>query len=307
MIKVLVVVSGLVLLVPDPGADPRGVTGIVLATGSEGSTITEHVPALRQQLDPHSTRVWNLEVPGFDVVLEIENPIPDANCFRNWDHFAALTELQTDDDDFRVRNECVEGFCKQGSTDLVAGHVRFEGCWQTRAVSRCTEDWDKPPQFRDRAMLSFRKASDVSQQHPSFGMKRMATGLALEARVRSIDDIVLKVDGVSQELRPSKDATCEMWNVNPEAAECVVLEVENWPDVEPSCLCSGEAEITDDCRSDNHFTAFYDLLETTPPPNERWLPFVEEGYCSCSGAPSVRNPPAVRCPPPTGVAAPAAP
>lgn len=304
MIKVLVVVSGLVLLVPEPGPDPGSLTAIVLASKHLDAQVPEHVPAFRQPADDPSHESWNLSEP-FDVKIEIAGEPSGTIGLGGWHHFLAVSDLEKEPGTLHVRRDCFEGSCKANQAELVAGRIRFEGRWRTRAASRDRQGWSVPPDFTDQVKLALRNGARTSTPHAGFKPRRIATGLVLETEVNALADLAITINGERKQPTLSGRGRCARW-IGPGVEKCVILEAENWPeyDVPEECQCKHGAEIPDECKLDRHFEAFYALLEPVPAPEERWLPYVEEGYCEAPTVPGPGNPPAVRCPPLTGAVAP---
>jgi len=306
MIKVLVVISGLVMLVPEPGPNPQTLTAIVLASEPYLGGVPEHVPALRQLLDPYSARTWNFPAKDFKASFEIESDSPKSVTLGNWDDFVPLLDLEVGaGEDFHVKKTCLTGDCRRvDQKKLVAGIVQLTGGWTTRAATRCNEQLVVPPEFTDQAELIFRTEQDPTP-NGTFGEKRLATAMVLDGQVDAIEDLAFLVGNARQTIQLSDSDLCHDW-FDSSVSKCVIFELENWPrdDHSAQCDCSAPEENLD-CQLDRHFRAFYDLLVQPPASqDDQLLPYVKQGYCDCGAGSGAGNPPAIRCPPPTGVAEP---
>jgi len=299
MITVLVVVSGLVLFVPD---EPKAITALLLDTSDAPAASSHgiaHIPALRQPLDLASAITWPIEKNGdFHVLLQVPSGTPIKLGAKK--QFPNLSELTTKVNNM-VRSDCVKGTCSDAQgRNLVAADVRFEGAWEARPLRRCAKHWKRPVGFDENAKSDFRKISEPTKAKPGAGPDYIATALGLEARISKLEDLhfQIKTAGGTVLLTPklelSRPETCREWLPSGDPV-CIVLEVEDWEaaaaGIKPPCT---EFDTRSECRIDPHFALFYDLL-VNPEPPDRWLPFVAEGSLACFTG--LDNLPAVRCPP----------
>lgn len=286
MIKVLVVVYGLVLFVPDgpPGSDPRGVTALALDS-SAWQDLHEHVPAI----DQHGGT--SADVPlGDDFQVVFRTAKPGSITLTALPHLARVDELANS----RVRRECLEpgGSCE----DLLRGRFRFEGLWRTRPASRCLE-WQLPLDYRDQAVYDFRPQKNLNSSGGT--ARRLATALIFEADVQDLDDVAVVVSSGDTprtlKLSTSESGVCRAF-INSNVPDCVVIEVANAAVTEPDEACRQE-DPPQYCRADPHFAAFYDLLMSPPAEASRRIPYVTDNYTLCDTEKGIGNVPTIRCPP----------
>lgn len=297
MIKVLIVVYGLVLLVPDgpPDTDPAGLTVLVL-NGSAWGLNVPHVP-LVNQLGGSSGDL----TLGTDFKVVFRTPDVGSIDLTGLAHVVSLDTLTDTVNDGRVKPGCVEpkpGACQLNGQPMVAGRFRLEGTWRTRPLSRCL-NWETPLGYRDQAGYEFRPEDDLNTALGS--PDRLATAVVFEAEVQSPTDIEVELStgGGSPQTVPletSAKGLCKTY-IGPSASECVVIEVANPANigVDPDCIRSSPPQ---KCRIDRHFSAFYDLVT---PPSRRRIPFVATGYFKCDSHGGLGNHPAIRCPPATAL------
>jgi hypothetical protein len=298
MIKVLVVVSGLALFVPNSSTDPVRLTALLLETQyTSTAEMPLHVPVVRQPIDFPSARTWTLNRGDFSATFKL---LSGGKATINLDaqkDFPQLRDLVTDPQDAKVDPDCLAGKCKDcNHKKKVAAIVNFEGGWRTRPVQRCSKEWVPPPvDFKENAMSEFRNESDLGaaalQSQPP---RRFATGLAFEAEIDRLEDLQITIKGMPSVVQLSSSSVCKDWR-NDEATPCVVLEVENWPAISDS-TCD-PVNPSPECRVDMHFSMYYDLI-SKPPTGDRWLPYVisSGSDLSCGSTGGAGNPPGIRCP-----------
>lgn len=282
MIKVLIVVSGLVMFVPD--TPNNTVTALLVGTKSMRGMV-EHIPQLHLYPASSSSQSWNLEHQVNNSVLirvKAKNRL-SINLDAKKD-YAQMSQLTTG---AKVKPECLAGKCKQ-----VAATVRFEGGWQTRPLQRCSDEWSFPVSFEKEIVKSgFRKPPAFDKPLKSQPPRRLATGLALEADIEKLEDLRLEIKGASQKLQLAKPGKCKRWRGTDEP--CVIIEVENWAVPTPP-LCGKNKP--DPCRPDRHFAMFYDLLVNPPANGDRWLPYAVSPAADLKCPSSGDTKPAIRCP-----------
>ncbi|MFL6234351.1 MAG: hypothetical protein ACJ76N_14560 [Thermoanaerobaculia bacterium] len=319
MIKVLIVVSGLVLFVPDPPPDSHRLTallrdtrhvqspqGMISTKGAHG--LTAHLPALRQQIDS-SYRGWTITAPDDKDSAQVLFRVPvkaglsiDPDTSGNFPHLDRLTAKP---EDANIDPLCFEGKCKDGDKKRVATVVRFEGSWRTRPLQRCNRRMNLPLRFGqsasthfdeiETARSEFRRPEDTALR-PGQGRRPLATALGLEAEIEKLEDLYLEVKGSVQKLQLTNSDVCKEWLGVPDP--CVVFEVENWEaPVASDCDVTDRDKLPPECRIDRHFGLLYDLILNPPKANERLLPFAAEGELKCPGREELDNQPGVRCPP----------
>ncbi len=297
MIKVLVVVWGLVLFVPDAPdtAHPAGLTALVLDTDA-----WSHIPEHRPRFLQHGADLGTPSIDrDFDIVLRVPGSAPVE--LGGLPHLVALDRLTDRPDQAVVRADCLRRApsCSFEGRPMVAGKIRFEGAWSTRPVSKCTE-LELPLGYRDQALWDFRPANDLGQ--PGDSRRRLATALAFEAEVVEIDDAVIEitVGGTNRRVALFESAAEVCADFLGEAGRCAVLELANGVSELPRIRCTGGSDDPPECRGDRHFAAFYDLL-LSPGPDPRLIPFVVENYLECDSRMGIGNMPSVRCPPPVAL------
>ncbi len=301
MIKVLIVVSGLVIFVPDAPPNPQRMTALLVETkdahGMPLHGMTLHVPALRQQLDFFSVRSWHINNGDFEAVFKVEMNGQATISLGAQKDFPHLSQLTANPDDATIKPDCLTGKCTDDSADknkLVAAIVRFEGRWRTRPLLRCEKAWILPVDFDEKSQSEFRLA-DLTTVLTGQAQRPLATGLALETEIETLKDLSLVIHGSTQQLQLTDPTMCQAW-LGVGVSSCVVLEVENWPEVPIDASCN-VADPPSHCRVDKHFKMFYDLIVTPPKENERWLPYVAAGVVKCPNSPGAGQPPGIRCPP----------
>lgn len=291
MIKVLIVVSGLVMFVPDSSQNPQGLTALLLDYAG-----AHHAPALRHQVDSFSVRSWYVINGRFNASFKVGPAKPSIGLDAK-DASPQLGQLVTKTDDARVKPDCLKGNCKKNNKNLVAAVVRFEGNWRTRPLQRCAKEWIYPVDFREKALTDFRKIGALDKAKDNLSPRAMATALAVETQVDNVNELYFEIQrnnkSVRQTLTPSDTETCQQW-LGDSVTSCIVLELDNWPDLPLNKNCDGDNP-EPKCRVDEHFAAFYDLLENPPKDEDRWLPYVAGGSLKCPNASGPGTPPGIRC------------
>jgi hypothetical protein len=294
MIKVLILVSGLAALVPDPGEDPKGLTALLAETRYSGH-LQEHVPVLRQPLDKYSTRSWLIDQGHFEArFVAHDGTAIGLGAESYFPHIDQLTDVRADG---KLNPDCLTLDCADGEDrSLVGAAVRFEGGWRTRPVQRCATPWILPVgAFDEKALSDYRKLSNLNVYHSDHTARALATGLALETQIDRLEELKFYVGSVLQTLQLTSAATCKEW-LGSSVDKCVVIELENWPRGKVDTVCNGE-DPPAHCRVDHHFEVFYDLIAKPTPVNDRWLPYVSAGEARCPNGGGPAQPPGVRCPP----------
>ncbi len=297
MIDVLIVISGLVLFVPYSAKDQLSALLVETKYLSGGM----HVPAMRQKLDNTSTREWDIVRGDFQATFTLmAGRQPPIERCAVWD-FPQLSRLTKKPDDAKIRANCLDGTCVDGQgRKQVAALVNFVGGWQMSPLQRYTKQWSSPARFHEQAISDFRKASDVKNYKGDEPLRPFATALALEAEIEKLDDLKLVIHNsggdVAATLQLSSPDICRKW-LGDGTQSCIVIEVENWTDVDPDPPCDAANRVPP-CDLDEHFSLLYDLIAAPPLPADRWLPYVEEGGKVLQFSDTTKlNKPAVRCPP----------
>jgi hypothetical protein len=307
MIKVMVVVWGLVMFVP------QGVTGRGDTASATGLRVLFANGAVIDKEMEHQPTLWLVEQGGelsegrplsSDFALRIsEGSLAGRiGLAARW-RFAQLPDLNPG---VAVKRTCFdnEPLCRtNGGVDRVLGTAVIEGEWTSRPASICDGEFPSPVVFDDAATFSYRKSENGDRRHdaPPF---QLATVLVLEAEVSSLDD-VLTLDGTPVTIPLLEGQACKNWIEGASlGTECGVIVLGNPPKHEMECD-------SDPCRFDTHFEAFYYMVDRLDL-RYLYMPYVEENYkCpqftaristratggrEASGLDPV-TPPAVRCPP----------
>jgi hypothetical protein len=302
MITVLVVVSGLVMFVPNP---PQGLIALLVETKYANPNLSHgilHVPAVRHPLDVDSARGWTIDDGNYEILLQVPVRQPAPAGHLALDDFPELGQLTDSPGDAAVKPECRAGTCVDSKgRRLVATTVRFEGTWLTRSAQHCAKRWKFPVgSVKEATKSDFRRLSNPGMPKAGLAPRPLATALALETTIAKIEDIRFQIkrpDGstITPKLELTSPETCKLW-LSDQQQVCIVLEVENWEaaaaPIEPACA---QEDPRTECRIDPHFAMFYDLIVKPPLQQDRWLPYVAEGSLVCPTL--VDNMPAVRCPP----------
>lgn len=304
MIKVMVVVWGLVMFVPE------GVTVEDSDQFADQLTVVFANPG-GQDLE-HQPKVWLTDTNGHlqqPIVLpgEFQMQLSGSGTQRirvtARKYFPDLSSLKAG---ATAKDVCVENsqHCKdEDDHDLVLGTASLGGDWTSRPASTCEGKLSLPVDHSDQASFSYRTVGNDQKQSSE---PRLATALVLETEVSSVEDFVRILNSDSISLTHLSDATlCRDWIKDyGGSAGCAVLILGN-PPAHPM-KCSQAV-----CRRHDHFDVFYDLSQGF---QHRWLPYVDtnekcrfdrsvelpmsESHAETgeSGMEPV-TPPAVRCPP----------
>lgn len=310
MIKVMVVIYGLVMLVPQ---------GAEVANCSDQKCRAETLTAILLESDTHQPMIrWvdgngGLEPPwdlpeatesDFQVTVTAPGTLLDLD---DWTWFPRIHELATT----RMTRGCLtpDGSCSDLGKDLTHGMITFSGGWGVSPATYC-HGFQLPIGYHDKANMKFPRFNGDDRDR--YGERKIGTAIVLTRTLESEAewaDLRVELGGVSQkpDQRLEKEV-CRKW-MGEGVESCAILILGNRP--QKPMKCSGH----EDCRHDRHFADFY-LLTTEPgSQSDRRIPYVT-GSARCP-TPDIdsndlalyemsawldlfmepRNMPSVRCPP----------
>jgi hypothetical protein len=287
VIKVMVVLYGLVMFVPQDG----GLT-VLFVDGGSHVPAGKHTPTVAAVLENGELGAPLALEDGFEIAIQGPDGKVDSKAQM---HFATLEKLFAHPKRDRVRQDCLRNqpSCRKGDDDLVLGWARIEGAWSTHPATFCNGcGWSLPIGFDDKAQFQFRRRANGPPRDE--GTFPLATALRLDTVVK--EDALEKLLSLDPQIAAIKGQACEDW-IGEDVGQCVVLVIGNEPEPDPG---SHGPHLLD-----QHFSAFYRVALDPPMQINRWLPYINKHSC-CPGQPAALSPasiaevvnrPAPLCPP----------
>lgn len=294
MIRVMVVIYGLVMFVPQNG----GLT--VLFIEDEGHGDTVHVPVVT--VVGTGERALVPQPPGPTFNLEIQASDPTGNVdLTALEDFVRIEDLFTYAGRGLVRQDCLdEDGCQAGGDELVLGKLRAVGDWTTRPATYCKDAWSFPVQFDSTLRYEF--WSWMRRFNRGEPTRRIPSALRLDTELPE-NSVNERLQGLATgAVLEGED--CKKW-IGEDVTKCIVLLIGNAPTLAHN---SSSDQISQEPEPlDRHFSAFYRVTKDPPWRINRRLPYTRTSLTCPSGYSSsvehatvIVTKPAPECPPLVG-------
>lgn len=268
-IKVMVVLYGLVMFVPQGG----GLT-VLFVNGGSHVPAGKHRPTVAVVLENGELGAPLALEDGFEIAIQGPDGKVDSKAQM---HFAPLEEQFAHSTRGKVRQDCLgnEASCRKGDDDLVRGWARIEGEWSTHPATFCNYcGWSLPIGFDEEVQFQFRRRANGPPRDE--GTFPLATALRLDTVVK--EDELEKLLSLDPQIAAIKGKACEDW-IGGKVNKCVILVIGNEPEPDRDPGSHGPHLL------DEHFSAFYRVALDPPMRISRWLPYIKEHSC-CAGQPA---------------------
>lgn len=262
MIKVMVVIYGLVMFVPQAEKGGAATTLTALFVDSEHHiNDTVHRPVIQWVQEETLGEPWDISGES-DFAISITSPRDGGIHLGVRPSFPQLSTLTRS----RVMDECLEpnGDCRSSSSDLTQGLARFSGAWAADDATYCC-GFKLPIGDHDEATFKFPRSNGTDPD--MLGNRQISTALVLTAELseEEWEDFGVSLNGVSMKEGPISEQGCVAWLGSPQ--RCAILLVGNQPVEHGDCHEKG-------CRFDLHFSVFHLLTKIPDLAERRRLPYV---------------------------------
>lgn len=293
MIKVVVMVTGLVMVAPLPSGNPTAVRILFPQTSGFADSLGNHVHPHQAKVKAGLSKTDLLPAGGapFALSLRPAKPTGATITLNQWHSFPHLEPFSAGSP---AQPDCLAGKpsgCKSGGKDLFAGEILLSDGWSSRPLSSCS-DTVLPYGFTDQSKIGFRTlaADPTNATVASIPPQPIANTFAFELTVGDLADLDVELNGGKISLVKAKSSQCKKYDKN--FPDCAIVWIVNGP-------AGGHVNCKNDpknrlCQEDAHFEHLYRYLGTAPA--EQFVPYVvETAICDPSLPYGGGNPPYGRC------------